>query len=36
MVRSVSFSVMFNGEKLDQFIPSRGLRQGDPISHIFF
>ena len=31
MVRSVSFSVLFNGEKLEQFGPSRGIRQGDPI-----
>ena len=32
MVCSVKFSVMFNGKKLEEFTPSRGLRQGDPIS----
>ena len=26
MVQSVSFSVLFNGEKLEEFIPSRGIR----------
>jgi hypothetical protein len=28
MVRSVSFSVMFNGRKLEGFKPTRGIRQG--------
>ena len=31
-VISVSFFVMFNGGKLDEFKPTRGLRQGDPIT----
>jgi hypothetical protein len=32
MVRSVSFSVLLNGNKLEEFKPTKGIRQGDPIS----
>ena len=33
---STSITILFNGNKLDSFYPSRGIRQGDPISHYLF
>jgi hypothetical protein len=32
LVSTVSFRVLFNGGKLEEFIPLRGVRQGDLIS----
>jgi hypothetical protein len=34
--RTISFSILFNGDKLESSKPTRGIQQGDPISPYLF
>jgi hypothetical protein len=35
-VRTVSYAIIVNGQPFGQIIPTRGIRQGDPLSSYFF